>query len=142
MKKILRYLKKIALFQVAFQDVFGEPDHVKSLSCTWMNTKKVFIATHQKCYLVLSTIFGLPLAVCWGVKFACTSFWAVWCCYPALLSCRHVLFHVKKGYTMFMRCWLDPLYESLSLVLSNIHVTMSSTTLTSQSTRKLPEETL
>ena len=118
----------IFIFQVQFNDVFGEPDHVNSLSCTWINTKKIFTVTHQKCYLVLSTIFGFPLAVLWGIKFAFTSFWTIWCCYPALVSVRHVLYHVQKIYSHFIRCCLDPFYESLGMIFNNIRVSVQAPT--------------
>merc|ERR1719336_2883557 len=59
--------------QVMWDDVFGEPEGVRSADCAWQCSHKCFHGTRSCCYLSLTTIFA-----------PCLAFQHIWCLGPCL----------------------------------------------------------
>lgn len=64
--------------KVEFDDLFAEPDGAHSIDCVWLNSAVVFTKTKYWCYRILTAIFAIPCAFCWGVSFACLTCGFVW----------------------------------------------------------------
>merc|ERR1719510_1647736 len=60
--------------QVMWDDVFGEPEGVRSTDCAWSLSYKCFHSTRSCCYLLLTTLFAPFLAFCAAMNFACLAF--------------------------------------------------------------------
>ena len=60
--------------QVMWDDVFGEPEGVRSTDCAWSFSYKCFHGTRSCCYLLLTTLFAPFLAFCAAMNFACLAF--------------------------------------------------------------------
>merc|ERR1712170_271187 len=59
--------------KVTFEEILGEPDHTQSLDCVWKYSYKCFNMCKTLCYLILTTLCGIPTAICWGCYFACVA---------------------------------------------------------------------
>ncbi|XP_064631972.1 caveolin-3-like [Lineus longissimus] len=108
--------------KVLFEDVFGEPEGAHSIDCVWRNSYKCFTGGKRICYIVLTTICALPLALCWGCSFACLAFEHIWQFAPCLKTLNINIGFFQKILTIFVKCCLDPLCESCGLMFSKIAV--------------------
>jgi len=108
---------------VVFEDVLGETDAAHSIDCVWTNSYKCFTGGKKCCYLALSTICGLPIALCWGCEFACITFSYVWYITPTMKCCEFWLTCMKRLYAIFIQCCLSPCIETLAGLFSKIVVT-------------------
>lgn len=57
-----------------WDDVFGEPEGIRSTDCAWNCSYKCFKGTKGCCYLLLTTFFAPCLAFCSAINFACLAF--------------------------------------------------------------------
>ena len=57
-----------------WDDVFGEPEGVRSNECAWRTSYKCFHGTRSCCYLFLTALFAPCMAFCAAVNFACLAF--------------------------------------------------------------------
>lgn len=108
---------------VVFEDVLGEPEAAHSIDCVWTNSYKCFNGGKKFCYLAMTTICGLPLALCWGCEFACVTFSYVWYITPCTRSCELWCTCSQKFFNVFLTCCLGPLVETAALIFSKITVT-------------------
>ena len=75
------------------------------------------------CYRILSAVFAIPCALCWGVNFACLQFDYIWCIQPYLKVFAIKLRPIAVIWGACLRAIIDPLFESCGKVLSNIKIT-------------------
>merc|ERR1711976_907218 len=59
--------------KVTFEEALGEPDHTHALDCVWKYSYKCFNFYKALCYLIATTLCGIPMAICWGCYFACVA---------------------------------------------------------------------
>ncbi|KAK0044785.1 caveolin-1, partial [Biomphalaria pfeifferi] len=108
---------------VLFEDVFGEPDGVRSINCCWKGAYCCFNCCKGCCYKFLTLLCGIPLAICWGCEFAHITFWHVWYVTPCmriyLINCGCL----QKFFGTCVQCFYQPLFEAFSYCFSNIKVT-------------------
>ncbi|CAG2255000.1 CAV3 [Mytilus edulis] len=57
------------IVRVQFEDLFTEPEGSHSIDGVWRTSYRVFTGTKHWCYRILSAIFAVPCAFCWGVTF-------------------------------------------------------------------------
>ena len=62
-------------FQIDFEDVIAEPEGTHSFDGIWKASFTTFTVTKYWFYRLLSALFGIPMALIWGIYFAisCTS---------------------------------------------------------------------
>ncbi|PSN58482.1 hypothetical protein C0J52_00792, partial [Blattella germanica] len=60
--------------QVQWDDVIGEPEGVRSISCVWKLSSWCFRSSRNCCYIVMSLILAPIMALCLGCTFACLAF--------------------------------------------------------------------
>ncbi|KAH3892479.1 hypothetical protein DPMN_016597 [Dreissena polymorpha] len=60
--------------QVAFEDVLGEPEGIRSIDCVWKMAFTCFECWKGLCYKLATLLCGCCIAACWGVDFATISF--------------------------------------------------------------------
>ncbi|XP_072025551.1 caveolin-1-like [Amphiura filiformis] len=108
--------------QADWPDVFGEPTGIRSFDCVWQNSYKVYIGTKFWCYRICSAIFGIPCAFCWGLYFACISFYYIWYATPCVKAFMIQIGFAGKIWAVYIKTFCDPLFESCALVLSRINI--------------------
>ncbi|XP_034023564.1 caveolin-3-like [Thalassophryne amazonica] len=74
--------------KMAFEDVIAEPSGVHSLGNVWKASYKTYSGSKMCCYGTLTTLFGVPLSLLWGLLFGCVSFVHIWTIMPCLKSCE------------------------------------------------------
>lgn len=108
--------------QVHYEDIFGEPEAVRSHDCVWRNSYKCFNGTFACCYKFLTLLCAIPLACCWGCEFACTACYHVWYLTPYLRWFEMCMMHIRRLFTLCLESFLAPLMETCGLCLSKIVV--------------------
>lgn len=120
----------ISLFQqVQFEDIFAEPEGSHSIDAVWKASFRVFTGTKHWCYRILSAIFAVPCAFCWGIHFACLTFAHIWTVQPSIKSCTIDIYPSGKLWALFIRSFCDPFCESIGFVFSKIRISFSTTRL-------------
>lgn len=82
--------RALSVLQVNFEDVFAEPDGIRSVDCLWTWSYKIYTCSKKYSYISLSCIFGFLFALIWGFLFAFLSFWHIWVIVPCVTACRVV----------------------------------------------------
>lgn len=105
--------------KVRFQEIFAEPDtEVYSFDTIWIWSYKVFTNTKLWCYRITTLILGLPLALCWGVCFACISFCNIWVYMPCL-RCHDVeCLCLRRVWEILLGTFVGPCFEAMGRVFS------------------------
>lgn len=100
--------------KIKFQDVIAEPDtEVFSFDSVWVTSYKVFTTTKLWCYRITSLIFAVPLAVLWGITFACISFCNSWVCLPVIKTEEIEMNCVRKIWEFFLGTFVGPCFEAM-----------------------------
>ncbi|OWF52529.1 caveolin-3-like [Mizuhopecten yessoensis] len=107
---------------VEFDDVIGEPPSLLSLDGVWEKSSRSFNFTKDLCYLILTTLFGIPIAVLCGLKFASLSFGSIWCVTPCVKAFHISLESIRGVYSALVKCVCDPFCESFGHLFRNIRV--------------------
>ncbi|KAK7916564.1 hypothetical protein WMY93_012325 [Mugilogobius chulae] len=81
-----------------------------------------FTLSKYGCYRLLTTLLGLPLSLLWGLLFALLSFIHIWLVMPCVKSILILLQCIGQMYTMGVRLFCGPLYETLGMIFSKIKV--------------------
>lgn len=117
------------LVKVQFDELFAEPEGSHSIDAVWRASHMVFTGTKHWCYRILSAIFAVPCAFCWGLHFACLTCNHIWTVQPSLKSCSINIYPLAKLWGLFVRSFCDPFCESVGLMLSKIklHVSLKKT---------------
>lgn len=64
----------VTSFQIDFEDVIAEPEGTHSFDGIWKASFTTFTVTKYWFYRLLSALFGIPMALIWGIYFAILSF--------------------------------------------------------------------
>lgn len=107
-----------------FEDVIAEPEGTHSFDGIWKASFTVFTVTKYWCYRLLSGLFGIPLAIIWGIYFAILSFFHIWAVMPCIKSYMIEIQCFSRVYSICIHTFCDPFYESLGKMFSNIRVSM------------------
>lgn len=112
----------LVLSQVAFEDVLAEPDGVHSFDIVWKCSYNFFNFGKNCCYMLMTTMCGMFIALYWGCEFALISFYQVWCISPLLSIFSIYMGCAQKMYGTYVRCYLEPICETCGLLFSRISV--------------------
>ncbi|XP_023342346.1 caveolin-2 [Eurytemora carolleeae] len=108
--------------QIMWDDVYGEPEGLKSLDCTWKCSKSCFTCTLNGCY-ILMTMFTAPcFAFCAGINFACMAFQHIWANGPFLRICKINFSFIRKLMVVCMAATMAPLCETAGMFFSKAKV--------------------
>ncbi|XP_077981672.1 caveolin-3-like isoform X2 [Glandiceps talaboti] len=113
------------LVKVQFAEVFAEPEGMHSFDGVWLWSYKCFVGTKFWCYKICTLICALPFAFCWGIHFACLTFWHVWYIVPCTKVYLISIYWFRKLWEIYIKCYCDPQFDSCSRFLSNIKVWIS-----------------
>jgi len=108
--------------QVAFEDVFGEPDSAHSPDCAWKCGYTCYEGAKGCCYKTLSVLCIWFYALCWGCSFACITFKYIWCCTPTLKTFKLTCGVVQELFATCINCCCGPICAAYGMMLSNIKV--------------------
>merc|ERR1739838_1289749 len=110
--------------KVNFSDVTAEPDGAHSFATIWGTSFKTYSLTKYWCYRILTAVLAVPLSVFWGLYFALLAFCSIWCIAPCIKGFIIWTNFISKIWGLMVRTFLDPLFESIGLVFTKIHVTL------------------
>ncbi|NP_001161512.1 caveolin [Saccoglossus kowalevskii] len=111
--------------RVAFEEVFAEPEGMHSFDAIWRYAFITFTGVKFWCYRITTCICGIPCAVCWGIEFACLTFWHVWYVVPYTKAWLISINWLQRLWQIWISCFMDPLFDSFSRIFSNIKVTVN-----------------
>lgn len=110
--------------RLVFSDVVAEPEESTfSFDQVWVLSCRLFTSSKLWCYRILTLLFAIPAAICWGVTFAFVSFCNIWCYVPCLRAFSADLVCLQKLYGPLLRALVVPLCEAVGRCFSHIHVT-------------------
>ncbi|OWF53213.1 caveolin-1-like [Mizuhopecten yessoensis] len=110
--------------KVEFDDLFAEPDGSHSIDCVWVNSAIVFTKTKFWCYRILTAIFAIPCAFCWGISFACLTCGTVWNVRPLIRRYAIEIIPYAKIWRIFLEAIVSPVFEACGRIFSGITITM------------------
>jgi caveolin 1 len=110
--------------KVNFSDVIAEPDGAHSFATIWGTSFKSYSLVKYWTYRILTAVLAVPLSIMWGLYFALLAFCSIWCIVPFIRGFVIWAEFVKKVWGLMVRTFLDPLFESLGLIFTKIHVTL------------------
>ena len=105
-----------------FHDVIGEPKGAHSVDCVWKNSYKCYNGGKNCCYIVLTYICAIPAVFCWGCEFACITFYQIWCVTPFVRCFNMIFVFIARMWHTCAHCLYDPIFESASLLCTQIFV--------------------
>ncbi|MBN3301488.1 caveolin-3 [Amia ocellicauda] len=109
---------------VDFSEVFFEPAGPSTLELVWTLSQRVFSGSQPFCYMVLSTLCALPLALLWGAMFACAAFCQVWAGGPCGRGWGVGVYWVRSVVTLCLRPVFDPLFSAMATACTGLSITM------------------
>lgn len=95
------------LLQTDFIDVIAEPDGVRSVDKVWIISYKTYTKSKYFLYCGMSSIFGIPLSLIWGLLFAFLSFCNIWVIVPFIKFCLYIFECVMHPPLKCMKFWLQ-----------------------------------
>ena len=117
------YYHHCLYFQVAFEDVLGEPEGAHAMECVWRNSYKCFECCKGCCYKIMTLLCGIPMAMMWGCEFAMVTFHHDWCVTPALKMFMINCGCMQKFYSACLQCYCQPCCEAVGAIFSQIKIT-------------------
>ncbi|KAF6027696.1 CAV1 [Bugula neritina] len=112
--------------QILYDDVIGEPEGAHSADCVWTWAFKCFTGGKRLCYMILTYVCAIPMALWWGCVFACISFTHIWHITPCYKIVKINMECAQRFYSEFINCCLAPVIQAQALILSKIHITLQS----------------
>ncbi|OBS67730.1 hypothetical protein A6R68_03729, partial [Neotoma lepida] len=109
---------------IDFEDVIAEPEGTHSFDGIWKASFTTFTVTKYWFYRLLSTIFGIPMALIWGIYFAILSFLHIWAVVPCIKSFLIEIQCISRVYSIYVHTFCDPLFEAIGKIFSNIRINM------------------
>merc|ERR1712110_824256 len=94
--------------KVGFEDIFGEPEDIRSMECVWKNSYKCFECWKQLCYTIMTFCCGICIAMEWGCEFAYIAFTHIWFVSPCFKCLEINCGCCQKLYGLCVHCMLDP----------------------------------
>ncbi|XP_039192945.1 caveolin-1 isoform X1 [Crotalus tigris] len=110
--------------KIDFEDVIAEPAGTHSFDGIWKASFTTFTVSKYWFYRLLSAIFGIPMALIWGIFFAILSFFHIWAVVPCIRSYLIEIQCIGRVYTIFIHTFCDPFYEAVGKMLSSIRATV------------------
>ncbi|KAE8615900.1 hypothetical protein XENTR_v10008657 [Xenopus tropicalis] len=110
--------------KIDFEDVIAEPDGTHSFDGIWKASFTTFTVTKYWFYRLLTTIFGIPLALIWGIYFAILSFLHIWAVVPFMRSYLIEIQCISRVYSIGIHTFCDPLFEAMGKALSFIKISV------------------
>ena len=111
-------------FQIDFEDVIAEPEGTHSFDGIWKASFTTFTVTKYWFYRLLSALFGIPMALIWGIYFAILSFLHIWAVVPCIKSFLIEIQCISRVYSIYVHTFCDPLFEAIGKIFSNIRINM------------------
>nr|XP_027782284.2 caveolin-1 isoform X1 [Marmota flaviventris] len=108
--------------KIDFEDVIAEPEGTHSFDGIWKASFTTFTVTKYWFYRLLSTIFGIPMALIWGIYFAILSFLHIWAVVPCIKSFLIEIQCISRVYSIYIHTFCDPLFEAIGKIFSNIRI--------------------
>ncbi|XP_058930385.2 caveolin-1 isoform X1 [Kogia breviceps] len=108
--------------KIDFEDVIAEPEGTHSFDGIWKASFTTFTVTKYWFYRLLSALFGIPMALIWGIYFAILSFLHIWAVVPCIKSFLIEIQCISRVYSICVHTFCDPLFESIGKIFSNIHI--------------------
>ncbi|RMC10136.1 hypothetical protein DUI87_12935 [Hirundo rustica rustica] len=109
---------------IDFEDVIAEPEGTHSFDGIWKASFTTFTVTKYWFYRLLSAIFGIPMALIWGIYFAILSFLHIWAVVPCIRSYLIEIQCISRVYSICIHTFCDPLFEAIGRVFSSIRATV------------------
>uniref|UniRef100_A0A8D1U687 Caveolin n=1 Tax=Sus scrofa TaxID=9823 RepID=A0A8D1U687_PIG len=110
--------------KIDFEDVIAEPEGTHSFDGIWKASFTTFTVTKYWFYRLLSALFGIPMALIWGIYFAILSFLHIWAVVPCIKSFLIEIQCISRVYSIYVHTFCDPLFEAIGKIFSNIHINM------------------
>ncbi|XP_076815079.1 caveolin-1-like [Clavelina lepadiformis] len=111
--------------KVNFADIIAEPSGAHSFNTIWGTSYKVYSVTKFWIYRIMTVLFGVPCALFWGIYFSCLAFLSIWWIMPCIRAIAIKMNFVSKLWSIAIRTFLDPVFESFGLILSRIRVMLT-----------------
>uniref|UniRef100_A0A7M4FX72 Caveolin n=1 Tax=Crocodylus porosus TaxID=8502 RepID=A0A7M4FX72_CROPO len=110
--------------QIDFEDVIAEPEGTHSFDGIWKASFTTFTVTKYWFYRLLAAIFGIPMALIWGIYFAILSFLHIWAVVPCIRSYLIEIQCISRVYSICIHTFCDPLFEAIGKIFSSIQATV------------------
>ncbi|KAG5210313.1 hypothetical protein JEQ12_015507 [Ovis aries] len=110
--------------KIDFEDVIAEPEGTHSFDGIWKASFTTFTVTKYWFYRLLSALFGIPMALIWGIYFAILSFLHIWAVVPCIKSFLIEIQCISRVYSIYVHTFCDPLFEAIGKIFSNIRINM------------------
>ncbi|XP_048405258.1 caveolin-1 isoform X1 [Stegostoma tigrinum] len=110
--------------KIDFEEVIAEPEGTHSFDGVWKASFTVFTVSKYWCYRLLSGLFGIPLAIIWGIYFAVLTFIHIWAVMPCIKSYLIEIQCISRVYSICIHSFCDPFYEAVGKIFSGIRVSM------------------
>lgn len=108
--------------KIDFEDVIAEPEGTHSFDGIWKASFTTFTVTKYWFYRLLSALFGIPMALIWGIYFAILSFLHIWAVVPCIKSFLIEIQCISRVYSIYVHTFCDPLFEAIGKIFSNIRI--------------------
>ncbi|XP_019880899.2 caveolin-3-like [Aethina tumida] len=108
--------------QVSWDEVFGEPDTIRSPECAWSVSHQCFRLSRNCCYTCLSVLCAPIAAFLMGITFACISFKHIWCLNPCLRIWKITCASTRNFVAACAQAIVVPCTESFGYFWSQIRV--------------------
>uniref|UniRef100_A0A8D0X7Y8 Caveolin n=1 Tax=Sus scrofa TaxID=9823 RepID=A0A8D0X7Y8_PIG len=122
LKRTWSFLRHV--LQIDFEDVIAEPEGTHSFDGIWKASFTTFTVTKYWFYRLLSALFGIPMALIWGIYFAILSFLHIWAVVPCIKSFLIEIQCISRVYSIYVHTFCDPLFEAIGKIFSNIRINM------------------
>ncbi|KAJ8301618.1 hypothetical protein KUTeg_020605 [Tegillarca granosa] len=108
--------------KVYFEDVLAEPNGTHSYDGCWETSEFCYNFGLQCCYLTMTSVCGIFIALYWGCEFAIVAFQHVWCGTPILRTINIYTGCLQKCLGTCIACVLAPIMDSCGYLFSSISV--------------------
>uniref|UniRef100_A0A9R8PSL7 Caveolin n=1 Tax=Equus caballus TaxID=9796 RepID=A0A9R8PSL7_HORSE len=110
--------------KIDFEDVIAEPEGTHSFDGIWKASFTTFTVTKYWFYRLLSALFGIPMALIWGIYFAILSFLHIWAVVPCIKSFLIEIQCISRVYSIYVHTFCDPLFEAIGKIFSNVRINL------------------
>ncbi|XP_007980866.1 caveolin-1 isoform X1 [Chlorocebus sabaeus] len=110
--------------KIDFEDVIAEPEGTHSFDGIWKASFTTFTVTKYWFYRLLSALFGIPMALIWGIYFAILSFLHIWAVVPCIKSFLIEIQCISRVYSIYVHTVCDPLFEAVGKIFSNVRINL------------------
>lgn len=105
--------------QTDFNEVIAEPEGVHSVDAVWIISYVTYTKSRAFLYYGLTSIFGIPVSLIWGLTFALLSFLNIWVIVPFI---KLSLFIFRCAMHPVLTCIEYWLRSPFRIVIETVHV--------------------